>query len=129
MLLKFLRWLWILCMMQFDTILETCPDLSWDDMIWYDSANMSKLVLKWCNLIQYCKHVKTCPKMIRFDTILQTCIDFLKMMQFDTILQTCLFHIVLNWYEMVQLDRMTKYSKIEQIGNRNLTLTTTTKLF
>ena len=34
--------------------------------------------------------------------------------------------IVLNGYEMVQLYCMTKYSKIEQIGNRNLTLTTTT---
>ena len=29
----------------------------------------------WCNLIQFCKHVMTCPKIIRFDTILQTCLD------------------------------------------------------
>ena len=94
---------------------------------WYDSANMSKLVLKWCNLIQFCKHVKTCPKMIWFDTILQTCQDLSlnDAIWYDSANMSI---IVLNWYEMVRLDCMTKYSKIEQIGNRNLTLTTT-KLF
>ena len=50
-------------------------------MIWYDSANMSRLVLKWCNL-----------NAIWYDSANMSI-------------------IVLNWYEMIQLDCMTKYSK------------------
>jgi hypothetical protein len=41
-------------MIQFDTILNTCPDLSkYYDTIWYDSKNMSRLVkILWFNLIR-----------------------------------------------------------------------------
>ena len=63
-------------------------------------------------MIQVYKHIQTCQStMIQFDTILhsQACLDLSK---YDEILKNC-----------------PKWLKFEQIENRNLTLTTTTKLF
>ena len=63
-------------------------------------------------MIRFYKHVQTCQNiMMRFDTILhsQTCLDLSK---YDEIHKNC-----------------PKWLKFERIGNQNLTLTTTTKLF
>ena len=75
----------------------------------------------WYNLIQFCKHVQTCLKMMQFDMILQTCLDlpetikcwnylrntleFEKMA--EKMLMTKLFlaidwYVIMLWYDLIQ---------------------------
>ena len=80
-------------MIRFDTILKTCPDLlKYYDTIWYDSTNMSRLV------------IILGIDMIWYDY--KTCQDLSIMLQFDTILYvTNMFELVLNY-------KMTKFYEI-----------------
>ena len=92
-------------MTRFDTFLQTCPDLficydmiwydsktcpdlfKYYDTIWYNSTNMSRLVqILWYDLIGFYKHVQICSNItIRFDTILQTCLNLSMILWYNLI--------------------------------------------
>ena len=138
-------------MIRFEAILKICQDLSqpYRDTIWYDSTNMFRLVkILWYDLMRFWKYVQTCHNntMIRFDTILQTCSDLSK--YYDTIWcnsENMSRLVTIIWYDLIRFyksqtcldlskddeihQNCCKGLKFERIGNQNLTLTTTTKLF
>ena len=78
------------------------------DAIWYNSVKMSRLVLRWYDLIQFCKSLY----LSKNDEIWCNSAN--------------MSIIVLNWYKMIQLDCMMKYSK--NWANQR-TFWQTTKLF
>ena len=87
---------WLSAMMQFDIILKTSLEIFYNNAIWYDSVNMSGLViilwpfdmiLQTCSVLHY--------KLINFSELVWTCLNL------SELVWTCLWRF-LNMSKLVQ---------------------------